>query len=407
VKRYIIGLIGFCALQVSAQSISYSPYSVYGVGVLKERTSAYNRALSETGIGVRDELNFNALNPASYTSIQYVNQIFETGIFVERNKIATSELSQKTTAGNLNALNLWFRFSKRWSSTIGLAPFSTIDYRISASRNFGDNQDTPIEYSGTGGLTQFYVGHGFQVTKNLSLGFNAFYIFGNVDKEETVLAGISSGLSLENRTFVRKAGIDFGAQYTFSLKNEKSITIGSTFSSKLKLNTSSRVRVYDTDGQDSLYMKETSTDNYILPAQAGVGISYRTKRHMVATDLKTKRWEGARLEDNIDLQNTTRFSAAYEYRGSPKGLTYLSNIRLRSGFYIQNNYFKLNGVSFNEWGFSCGAGLPVAGNRASINISYHYNRSGTTDNRLISQRAQVFVLDFVFRDLWGIKRRFD
>lgn len=407
-RRYLFGLILILSISNAlAQSISFSPYSVYGIGVLKERTSAHNRALSETGIGIRDDYNLNTLNPASYTSVHAVTQISEIGMFYEWDWIKTSELSQKSSAGNLSAINLWFRFSKKWGGTIGLAPFSTIKYDIRTSRDFGEADDTSIRFSGQGGLTQFYLGNGFQITKNLSVGFNAAYIFGNIKKEETILTGQSAGLALEKKTILNGPTLDFGTQYTFFLPKDRTVTLGATLSSKIRLNTSRSVHVYEVNGQDSLYLKEESIDDFTLPSQLGTGISFQTPKHLIAMDLKVKNWKEANLGERLHLQNTTRFSAAYEYKGNPLSTSYLKSVALRSSFYVQNNYVSPNGTTLNEWGFSMGAGFPLSGNRATLNVSYNFNQNGSTQNNLILQQGNVLVLDFVFRDLWGIRRKFD
>lgn len=356
---------------------------------------------------MRDDFSLNSLNPASYTSIQTTTQITEIGLFFEQDRLTTSDLTQRSSDGNLTAINLWFRFSKKWAGTIGLAPFSTVNYNIFSNQNFGDASDALIQYDGQGGLAQFYFGNGFQISKNLSLGFNASYIFGSIEKGETILSGQGTGLSLENKTAINRPSIDFGAQYSFYLPRARSLTIGVTASDRLRLNTSSAVRVFEVSGMDSLFSEEQSIDDYVLPISLGSGIAYQTRRHLLAMDVKFKNWSEATLDEGLDLQNTTRFSAAYEHKGNPNSTGYWGLVALRSGFYVENNYFTVNNASFNEWGFTLGAGFPLNGNRGMLNISYNYNHNGTTENGLIEQRTQVVVLDIVFRDLWGVRRKFD
>lgn len=159
--------------------------------------------------------------------------------------------------------------------------------------------------------------------------------------------------------------------------------------------------------EDTLYQDEVSADDYKLPAQIGVGLAYQSTRSTWAADVKFKNWNNAQLDEGLVLKNTTRFSMAYEYKGNPKAEKYLGIVALRSGLYIQNNYFVLKNTPFYAWGFTLGTGLPLNGNRGAINVSYNYNHTGTTQKKLIEQSAYVIVLDIVFRDLWGIRRKFD
>ena len=139
----------------------------------------------------------------------------------------------------------------------------------------------------------------------------------------------------------------------------------------------------------------------------GGGISYQTRRSTISADVTFSEWSRAKLEEGIRLRNTLRYSIGYEYNGDDESDIYWKNIQLRSGVYLQDNYLILNKSTFVDWGFSLGLGLPFNGNRGLVNFSYNYNQSGTTSNGLIRQQANVFVLDFTFRDLWGIRRKFD
>lgn len=397
-------------LAVQAQSISYSPYSVYGFGVLRERTSAHNRALAETGIGMRDPLNLNTLNPASYTAIKAFTQLTELGFFAESSKYQTAEVTDTESNGNLTSINLWFRFSKKWAGTVGLTPFSIVSYDINSTGNVGTEEIVSLSYKGSGGLTQFYFGNSVDILKKLSLGFNASYIFGNIEKDETIQSGKSEGLSLKNTRYMNKLHADVGLQYTLYSSANRSLVIGSTYLGKVRLNTSGSTNVFDyalTATQDTLYTKELSVSDYVLPPQWGVGISYQSGMSVFAADVKFKEWRKASIDEDINLRNTTRLSMAYEYKGKSKPVNYFNVIAFRTGLYVQNNYLSVNDSPFNEWGFTLGAGFPVSGNSGLVNISYSRNYSGILNRNMVKQQSQVIVLDFVIRDLWGIRRKFD
>lgn len=394
------------ATSLYSQTISASPYSVYGIGMLRDRTSALNRSIGGTGIGLRDPLQLNNLNPASYTSIQTITQIFEVGMFIESDYYKTSRQTSRSSTGNLTSINYWFRFSKKWAGTFGLTPFSNVEYNISSNHLLGDGEST-VQYSGTGGISQFYFGNGYQVTKNLSVGVNASYLFGSIQKKETIDAGIGAGTVMTKKTIVSQVNADFGAQYTFFLKKDRTLSVGATFDERLKLNTSGNIVVSESFEEDTLWSESTNPDDFILPMQMGGGISYQTRRSSFAADFTFKEWSKAKLDDDVNLQNTLRFSVGYEYKGNDEIDNYWQNIQLRSGFYFQNNYLVLNKKTFVDWGATFGIGLPFNGNRGQVNVSYSYNESGTTAKSLIKQQANVFVIDFTFRDLWGIRRKFD
>lgn len=388
------------------QTISTSPYSVYGVGLTKKKTSSLNRSFSNTGIGLRDTANFSSMNPASYASVNGPTQMFEIGTYYEMNRVQTTDLSEVYTSANLNALNLWFRFSKKWAALVGLSPYSSVNYNIVTRENLPSGGTSTNNYKGNGSLAQFYIGNGFQVTKNLSVGVNASYIFGTLKKRESIILATSQ-TTLERRIFAHRLHADFGIQYTFFLPENRQLIFGAVYEPQLRLKTTSNKLFYQETNLDTLLSEDESINNYIIPQKVGVGASFQTVRSNFLVDLSFEEWAQARLEDNLETRNIMRVSAAYEYKGNPNSARYLDLVRLRSGVYFQQNYLVLRNTPYNEWGFTVGLGLPINYGRATLGISYNYNNSGTTENSLIKQQASVIVLDVTVRDLWGIKRRFD
>ena len=70
-----------------AQNIFSSPYSVYGVGMINNRTSSLNRSMGGVGIAVQDDYNLNPINPASYGAISSpITHIYEIGLYVESSR---------------------------------------------------------------------------------------------------------------------------------------------------------------------------------------------------------------------------------------------------------------------------------------------------------------------------------
>lgn len=361
--------------------------------------------MSETGIAIRDNLFLNNLNPASYASIQTITQIAEFGLYYERNKIVSNNDTQYNNQGNISAINFWFKGKPWWGATVGMSPYSNINYNITTTRNFDQTEESSVRYKGEGGLTQFYFGNGFQVNKNVSVGINLSYIRGNIEKEAAITSGQFEGISITNQTFVHSPAIDYGVQYGIHLNNKRSITLGATYANKVQLNTSRNV--YVLHDFDSLYTNNENISDYQLPEQIGTGIAYQTPLHVVAVDLKFKNWRSAKLEDDVKLQNTQRLSIGYEFKGKQVATNNVSFISLRAGAFIQNSYLVLNNKSYNEYGFTLGTGLPMNGNFGVLNLSYNYNSIGTSEKRLIYQSAHIIVIDITLRDIWGIRRRFD
>src|SRR3981189_89925 len=75
------------AAGVNAQNVNGSVYSYFGIGPLQVRSSAYNRALGYTGVGIRDDYNISAINPAAYNAVvKPFTALFELGAYYESTK---------------------------------------------------------------------------------------------------------------------------------------------------------------------------------------------------------------------------------------------------------------------------------------------------------------------------------
>jgi hypothetical protein len=385
------------AIQCTAQ-ISSSPYSVYGIGLFKDRTSSMNRAIGGTGYAIRDGLSLNNFNPASYTSIQQATQIMEFGIFLESDRYRNKRESTSSSTGNITNLNLWLRFHKRWAGSVGVNPFSSVHYNIAADNSTGD------QYSGSGGVSEFYFGNAFQLTKNISVGVTASFLHGSVNRREIVTSGLAGGTEVSSITYVNKGKLDFGLQYMIPMGTDNSFTIGAVYNSRLSLDTREEMTIYHK--QDTLASDKTNVDDYILPQKIGSGLAFQHKQSLVTFDITYQQWSKGKLEDDLKLRDTRRVSFGYQYRGTSAGSLW-NGVVLRTGGYLQENPIVLQNTSFRDWGVSVGLGLPVSNGRNALNLTYSYNRSGTLEKNLINQQSHIFALDITFRDLWGIRRKFD
>jgi len=391
-----------------SQNMFSSPYSVYGIGFLHQRGSLLNQGMAGTGIGVRDPYNLNPLNPASYGAINApISHIFETGIYVETMRYHTTRTQDSKTGGGMSHANYWFKFAPWWAATGGLTPYSSVSYNITTQKQFGSGTNADYTYRGSGNISQLYLGNAFRITPNLSAGFHVSYLFGSLSKNEAVRANNADLVSLQSSVRTNKFHLDFGVQYQFKLSEYRSLVVGAVADNGLKLSGEQQYTLlYSLDTLNHY----TSPDhlNYKLPASGGMGISLNTRRSILAYDMKYTHWTAAQFgNQNVDFRDTWRYSVGYSYLGNPHATRMLDLIIVRTGFYIEDYYLKLKGNTFPMWGFSLGMSVPAFDNRSSINLTYSYDRFGTTRDDLIQQRSQKIILGITIRDLWGIRRKFD
>ena len=176
-----------------AQSGTNSPYSQYGLGDLADECVGFNKGMGGVGYGFHKGNEVNPLNPASYASIDSVTMIFDGGLSGQITNFKEGGRKLNAKSGGFDYITGAFRLIRHVGITFGVMPYSNIGYNYTASIPLDDGTATTKltgTYKGDGGINQLFVGAGVQLFKSLSVGFNAAYIWG--DLERTVKTSGSS-----------------------------------------------------------------------------------------------------------------------------------------------------------------------------------------------------------------------
>lgn len=85
---------------INAQSGTNSPYSQFGLGVLSEQSTGFNRGMNGLSTAMRESNQVNYGNPASYSSIDSLTFILDVGAALQVTNF--KEGSRKLNANNAN-----------------------------------------------------------------------------------------------------------------------------------------------------------------------------------------------------------------------------------------------------------------------------------------------------------------
>ena len=275
------------AAQTDGTYSGFSPYSVFGVGQLHQPGTAWNRSMGGVGIAARNNRYINILNPASMTARDSLSFMADFGLggrislFSEGNKKALN------TTFNIDDFVMSFPLWKHTAAMVGITPISDVGYKIVYAEMDPDAQYRTFTSKGNGGIYQVFAAFAGTFWNRLSIGAQANYCFGNINKQATVdydvesFRDIASGDSLQVNNFTAKLGI----QYEQPLTTGHSLTFGATYKFATKINGHTihyeergaydRVRTTSTLGEKGLYMGD----------ELGVGISYRnTDKLLIEVD---------------------------------------------------------------------------------------------------------------------------
>ena len=227
-KKVFIGAL-FLAVCADAwsQASTNSPYTRYGLGDMSEPVFANNAAMGGVGYALRTDQHINPMNPASYTAVDSLSFMFDTGMTLKSSNFQEGNYKSNAKNGSFDYLAMQFRLHPRVGVAIGYIPFSTVGYNFSRTKEIeGSDVTISNNFYGDGGLQQIFGGLGFKILDNLSVGANIAYLYGKMNYQTT--ASLSNGgdqTIIYNQTSVSSYNANFGLQYTQQLDKNNSLTL--------------------------------------------------------------------------------------------------------------------------------------------------------------------------------------
>ncbi len=428
-KKILFALLfaAFASLALAQTNGSNSPYSRYGYGLLNDRVSGFNRGMSGLGYGMVNGAELNTKNPASYAHIDSLSFLFDIGVSLQNGNLESNgkKINAKNTA--LDYLSMGFRLSPHFGMSVGLLPFSTIGYSMSNTAPMQNAEDIlqTDDYSGDGGLHEVYAGVAWRPIKNVSIGANVGYMWG--DLSHTVLTSFSNaGIPSLRRQYaseIRTYKIDFGALYTQPMNKNNALTLGVTYG--LGHDVNSDAEMYNQKvASGAITSPDTivARDAYSLPHSVGVGLSWNYKGKLrVGVDYLWEGWADVKSpavveNDNpkVDYRTATgnftdrqKITFGCEYVPNPEGMRWRNHVRYRAGFSMASPYTKVNGIDGpKSYSVSLGASFPIRNfysNRTMLNVSAQYEHVKPKMAGMITERYIRLSLGLSFNERWFMK----
>lgn len=413
------------ALCAYGQSGTNSPYSQFGLGVLSEQTSGFNRGMNGLGLGFHEHNQVNYLNPASYSALDSLTFIFDVGASGQITNFKEGDMKKNAHNADLEYVVAGFRAARHLGVSVGLVPFTNIGYNYENSNYVGGSFSTLATntYSGTGGLHEVYVGAGWEPFKGFAIGTNIGYLWGDYSKSliNSYSDSYANTLSKYYTADVTSYKLDVGVQYTARLKKKDWLTVGLTYSLGHKLGGDPKCEVISRNTSTSV--SDTATyvvkDGLKLPDMYGVGFMWNhDNRLKVGLDYSLQRWGSIDFPEYTVvndvpqytlmpdlLKDRHKFTLGGEYVPQYNSRNFLKRIHYRAGVSYATPYFKVNGVDGpKEISASIGFGIPIMNaynNRSILNISGQFVRSDASG--LIKENTFRINIGITFNERWFAK----
>ncbi|MEO9803590.1 MAG: hypothetical protein ABJF04_10105 [Reichenbachiella sp.] len=417
--KWIMILAAFLSCKFVLAQHTYSPYTVIGIGDLNGMGLANNAAMGNVGIATPSVWNINNINPALLTYNTLT--VFEIGVEGENRKVSNNFNSVKVGTGGFKYLTFAFPIiSSKWTSNIGLMPYSTVNYNFSATQAIsGTNVDAVIDFEGSGGLNQVYFSNGVQVARGLSLGLRVSYIFGLIEEiTSTRLEG--GGLTQQfptgyyGKTNYSGFNAGLGASLRKSLNERDVLNFGMTFDLGNNIKGTRLERIQFETGTGNTVPGDTLVNDlksgYQLPADIGIGFSWQKLNKLtLGLDIKRSFWDeqAGFANDTEEYRSVWMIALGFEIVPKYNDVnSYIKRIRYRLGLDYKQAPFVINGETLSDFGINFGWSLPVKGVSA-LNMSFKYGQRGKVSGTQVKEQYFKFALGATINDRWFVRRKYN
>lgn len=400
----------FFTSQLLAQGLGNSPYSALGVGELYSSGYAPNNGMGDVGVSSGNGMNINPINPALLFRNRFVT--FDVGLIGQYKILQDNRQRQREFGGNLGYLALSFPASSKWSLGVSLRPYSFVDYQRNSYNQIGKSiYEAQYIYQGKGGINKISFTNGFQLSKSLTVGVEAYYLLGLTNRIAKSQLRIGDGrdytVSRDDRVNFSDFNLKLGAAWRQVLKPEKYLNFGVAYdlSNKISAARTTTIELLNAGGQaitnpDTVFQKNNLALK--LPSTLRVGISYEKPYNLlVAFDYEQQDWSKyvGPSNNNEGMRRAQSYHFGVEYMPKFTSTKYRELMWYRAGFTYAQTPLMVGGKAIDDLSVSLGTSLPIGSGLVNfVNLSFVLGQRGDITTQTFRERYARVVLSLSLKD---------
>jgi hypothetical protein len=397
-----------------SQEGSSSPYSFYGIGEARFNGNVESRSMGGISM-IPDSTRINFQNPAGYGNLKLTNFTIAGSSDYKIQKSETFKATAQRTT--LDYLALAVPLGK-FGAGFGLIPYSSVGYKIENISN--DINQNSKRFNGSGGINRVFLGTGYRILPNLSIGATAYYNFGKIQTNSVEYKpDVIIGSREFNATDLNGLNLNFGLMYHYKLKEKWTIFSSLNYTPKSILvsnneRTISTVTIssdFDYSEVDSFEPVTTNT-NLTIPQKWSLGLGFGdAKKWVFGVDVAIqdvgKLYNTYNTTGNVTYTKYERYGlGGYFTPATNPFFSYAKRITYRGGFVYEKTGLVVNSTSINDVGMTLGVGLPITGSLSNLNVGFQFGKKGTTANNLVQENYFILNLGFSLNDKWFVKSKY-
>jgi hypothetical protein len=402
----VLLIVAIFSMELEAQSLTSSPYSMYGLGQYETGGNGKNVSMGELGIGMPSDDHINLINPASLADMKNEAFFLDMGVELRHSIFQSGSRSENVTEGNINRVAMGFKLKDTWGLAFGILPVTYTGYKIMTQQYIeGTTQTEDVTFEGKGGISKFFISNGWQVTPAVSIGATASLLFGNINQDE-----LQNTVTVNQTTNMRSFYLEGGFQFKEQISEVMPLTIGLIYGYSNRIRKKNEMIVYGSEGTTVIYQETLPITYGYLPQYYGLGLySGYSENWQFGVDFLRQDWSDNNSgNSSIVFTDVKKLNAGLQFVPKPRtGIRLVERVRYRAGFSLENSYLKASGQNPLIYKVTAGFGVPLKSNTMLNVAAVWEDDSMSGRNNTIHTSSFRFVLGFAFSEVWFMKRQFE
>ena len=402
IKKSIIIACLFLSLVSFAQEGTSSPYSFYGIGDIRFKGAVENRSMAGLAIAP-DSIHINLQNPAGYSDLKLTS--FSIGGTYNTTSQKTDTQSGSARRTTLDYLAVGLPLGKLGMG-FGLIPYSSVGYKIKTTSTILD---------GSGGMNKVFLGFGYKLGANLSVGADAQYNFGKIETTNFELKdGIENGTSVKNTAILSGINFNLGLMYQTKITKKMSLYSSVSYTAESTL-VSQNTREIGVSGDNTNTQEDARSLKLPSKLSFGAGLG-ENRKWLLGAEVSLQSTgnlvnfynEVYNPSYNVVYGKGSKYSIGGYFIPNYKSYTsYAKRITYRGGLKYEKTGLIIDSESINDMGFTLGMGMPLSGTFSNINFGFELGKKGTTTANLVQENYANLNIGFSLNEKWFEKRKFN
>ncbi len=401
----------------------FSPYSMYGLGILETQGTLATRSMGGAGLATRSRTSINLLNPASYSTALRKGVLIdfggEGGLYTSSQMVDGDELNNRFGSATMQDVAIQIPLAKGLGMGLSVAPYSGAGYKIGSTFVDSNNDLVNYVYEGAGTISLVKLGVGWQIAESLSIGVAALYYWGDMSRTHAayitniITPGTAISPVATDNLSVSKIKGQLGIQYApyIDVKRNRSLTLGATFDVGGELSPQFSRMVIGSGIYDEIYAQsDTTTISVVLPRQLSVGATYNDDKLTLSVDYTYQNWvnnnngvEYTYSDVDIVYNNVNQVRLGVAYVPNRMDIRkYMNRVNYRAGMRFGGYQYTFGGVEIGQLAVTAGMGFPI--NRvgvSNLDLGIEWSSMGTNQNINVNGSSVGLVKQNIFKIALG------